>query len=136
MRSSFWAPSTAASEKAHFSQALPALLVAHADALAGRLLHGAAQPGVGAELLARVETLDRVDLQQDGQRQDRPDAGRGLQDGQLGRVMLLGGVLDVGLQAADGGIERFEQGQVGLDAAADEGVGDVGGDAAAFALVP
>ncbi len=46
--------------------------------------------------------------------------------------MLPRGVFDVGLQAADGRIERFEQGQVGLDAAADEGVGDVGGDAAAF----
>src|ERR1700676_4494240 len=49
--------------------------------------------------------------------------------------MLPCSVLDVGFKASDGRIERFEQGQVGLDAAADEGVGDVGRDAAALALV-
>src|SRR5262245_4025067 len=85
------------------------LAVADTDALAARLLHGAAQPGVGAELLAGVEPPDGVDLQQDGQRQHRPDAGRGLQDGQLGRVMLPGGVFDLGLQAADGGVQRLQQ---------------------------
>ena len=111
------------------------LAVAQAGASAGRLLHGAAQPGVGVELLTRVEALDRVDLQKDGQRWDRPDAGRGLQDGQLGRVVLLCGLLDLRLQASDGGVQRFEQGQVGLDASPDEGVGDVGRDAAALGLV-
>jgi hypothetical protein len=35
--------------------------------------------------------------------------------------VLPGGVLDLGLELADGGVERFEQGQVGLDAATDEG---------------
>ena len=111
------------------------LAAADADAFAGRLLHGAAQPGVGTELLARVEALDDVDLQEDGQRQDGPDAGRRLQDGQLGRVVFLGGLFDLGFEASDGGVERIEQGQVGLDAAADEGVGDVGDDVGAFALV-
>jgi hypothetical protein len=44
------------------------LAVADADALAGRLLDGATQAGLGAELLARVEAVDGIDLQQDGQR--------------------------------------------------------------------
>jgi hypothetical protein len=41
------------------------LTVAHAAALAGRLLLGAAQPGVGAERLPRVEAVDGVDPQQE-----------------------------------------------------------------------
>jgi len=48
-----------------------------------------------------------------------------LQDGQLGGEARVGGIFDLLLEAADGGVEGFEQGQVGLDAAADEGVGDV-----------
>jgi hypothetical protein len=48
---------------------------------------------------------------------------------------LVGGVLDLLLETADGRVERFEQGQVGLDAAADEAVGDIGSAAVAFALV-
>src|SRR5262249_60423370 len=66
---------------------------------------------------------------------DLADGGGRLQDGQLGGEELVGGVLDLLLQAADGGVQGFEQGQVGLDAAADEGVGDVGGAAVAFGLV-
>jgi hypothetical protein len=100
----------------------------------GRLLHGAAQPGGGAELLPGAEAVDGVDLQEDRRRQDA-DAGSCLQDGQLGRVVPLRGLLDRGLQAPDGGVQRLQQGQVGLDAAADEGVGDVGGDGRALGLV-
>jgi hypothetical protein len=65
----------------------------------------------------------------------RPTPGGGLQHGQLGGEDEPGGVLDLGLEAADGGVEGFEQGQVGLDASADEGVGDVGGAAGPLALV-
>src|SRR5262249_45971663 len=88
-----------------------------------------------AKLLAGVEALDGVDLQQDGQGQDQSDAGRRLQDGQLGGVVPLRGVFEFGLELSDGGVEGFEQGQVGLDAAAQQGVGDVGGDGGALALV-
>jgi hypothetical protein len=65
----------------------------------------------------------------------RPTPGGGLQHGQLGGEDEPGGVLDLGLEAADGGVERFEQGQVGLDAAADEGVGDVIDNGCPFTLV-
>src|SRR5262249_54465108 len=46
-----------------------------------------------------------------------------------------GGVVDLLLESADGGVERFEQGQVDLDAAADEGVGDIGGGGGAVGRV-
>jgi hypothetical protein len=49
--------------------------------------------------------------------------------------VLVGGELDVFLQSADGRIERFEQRQVGLDAATDAGVVDVRGDGGSFGLV-
>src|SRR5262249_57169888 len=63
------------------------------------------------------------------------EGGGRLQHGQLGGEDQAGGVVDLLLESADGGVERFEQGQVDLDAAADEGVGDIGGAAGAFALV-
>lgn len=49
--------------------------------------------------------------------------------------MPWAGVLDLGFEAADGAVERFEQGQVGLDAAAHEGIDDVGRATSALALV-
>src|SRR5262249_50088416 len=55
--------------------------------------------------------------------------------GQLARVELLRGLFDLGFKAADSGIERLKQGEVGFDAPADEGVGDVSGDGGALGLV-
>jgi hypothetical protein len=52
-----------------------------------------------------------------------------LQHGQLGGEDQPGGVFDLGFESANGGVEGFEEGQVGLNAAADKGVGDVGGAA-------
>src|SRR5262245_23925301 len=109
--------------------------VAHADDLAGRLLLGGDQPGVAAELLAALEATDGVDLQQDGHRDDPADPGDGLQRGEFGGVVLLGGDLDVAFESSDLGVEWAEQVQSRLDAAAGVLIGDVGGDGLALALV-
>src|SRR5207253_9901576 len=47
------------------------LAVAGAGALPGRLLHGATEAGVGAELLPRVEAADGVDLQKEDRKSTR-----------------------------------------------------------------
>ena len=64
--------------------------ITRAAALVVRRLHGAAQAGIGAELLAGVEAFDGVDLLQDGQGNDDTDAGRRLQGGQFGGVGVVG----------------------------------------------
>jgi hypothetical protein len=43
------------------------------------------------------------------EREHGADAGRRLQHGQLDGDEAAGGVLDLGFEAADGGVERFEQ---------------------------
>ena len=50
-------------------------LVADAAAFVVRRLDGAAQTGVGAELLPRVEASDGVDLQEDGEQRIGPTPG-------------------------------------------------------------
>src|SRR5262249_41110805 len=102
--------------------------------LAGRLLLGGDQPGVAAELLAALEATDGVDLQQDGHRDDPADPGDGLQRGEFGGGVLLGGDLDVAFESSDLGVEWAEQVQSRLDAAAGGGVGGGGGGGMGVAL--
>src|SRR5262249_59875152 len=99
--------------------------VADSGARARRFLDGAAEAGVGAELLAGVEARDGVDLQGDGQGDDRPDTRRGLQHGQLGGVVLPRGRFDLGFPGGGGGVGRGGRGQGRLGAAG--GGGDGGG---------
>ena len=104
-----------------------ALAVADAHDLAARFLLRRDESSVAAKQLTGLEAGDRIDLEHDGHGDDAADAGDGLQRGQFGGVVHLGGDLDVAFEVADLGVERTEQVESGLDAAATVDVGDVGG---------
>src|SRR5262249_7139142 len=75
------------------------------------------------------------DREEDGYGDDAADPGDGLQRGEFGGVVLLGGDLDVAFESSDLGVEWAEQVQSRLDAAAGVLIGDVGGDGLALAPV-
>jgi hypothetical protein len=111
------------------------LAAPRAEALAGRRLGAGDQPRVGGEVLDAGEAADVVDLIEDGQGEDFADAGERLEPEEAVRVVLLHRADDVELEFPDEPVVDFDEGEVGLDALPDVGIGERVGDPRAIGPV-
>jgi hypothetical protein len=103
----FWRrKSTAASEKAHLRCALPLFVPEVPVRFAGGYLSALDQAGVGSEVLDGREAADVVDLVEDDEGEDLPDAGDGAQAIEGIGVVLPGGAEDGEFQLVEGMTEH------------------------------
>ena len=106
-----------------------------AGAFAAGLFGASDQPSVGREVLDGGETMDVVDLVEDDEGEDLPDAGNGPQAVEGVGVMLPGGAEEVEFQRMQQSVIVIDEGQVDLDAPAHDGVGEMLGHGRAIGCV-
>jgi hypothetical protein len=94
---------------------------AGAEHLTGRFVGALDEAGVRGELLHPIEPPDVVDLIEDGQREDRPDAGHRPQAVERIRVVALRLADERLLEVSDEDIVLVDEREVDLDTLADAG---------------
>ena len=89
---------------------VPDLRSSRSEPLAGGAVLALHEARVGQEVLDSGEAMDVVDLVEDRQRQDLPDAGDRAEPVVRLGIVLLGATLEMKLQLAEGRVVGLDQG--------------------------
>jgi hypothetical protein len=104
-------------------------------AFPGGFFGALAEPGIGGEVLDPGETVDVVDLVEDDEREDGPDAVDGPQEIEGVGIVVPGISEDVAFEIAREAIEMVDELEIDLDASSNVGVNELTGDTLSMDLV-
>ena len=103
--------------------------------LAGRGLFALDEAGIGGEVLDGGEAADVVDLIEKGEGEDLADAGNAVEAEQGLEIVGAGLAKDGVLEVSDQAVIGVAEGQVGLDALAEDGILEGPGDGGTLARI-